>query len=145
MGSNNPAVLTILSLCDPKYYRAFAVISKQKGFLARSCSGCQWVSSVCCKPAVSAICFVTLSHIDMLCLVSSCRGPRCRRLCNRWVPDTLLFAVLVPLSHSYVVSAWCHHVGAQGAVVSASGGCPFLCFFLCWSLSHCYVVSGVIV
>ena len=94
---------------------------------------------------MSAICFVTLSHIDMLCLVSSCRGPRCRRLCNRWVPDTLLFAVLVTLSHSYVVSAWCHHVGAQGAVVSASGGCPFLCFCCVGhSLIHmlCLLVSS---
>ena len=48
----------------------------------------------------SAFCCVghTLSFICCVCVVSSCRRPRCRRLCKRWVPLPLLFPVLVTLS-----------------------------------------------
>jgi hypothetical protein len=93
------------------------------------------------------LCFCCVGHslIHMLCLlVSSCRRPRCRRLCKRWVPLPLLFPVLVTLSFICCV-CWCHHVGAQGAVVSASGGCPFLCFCCVGhSLIHmlCLLVSS---
>jgi hypothetical protein len=100
----------------------------------------------------SAFCCVghTLSFICCVCVVSSCRRPRCRRLCKRWVPLPLLFPVLVTLS--LICCVWCHHnVGAQGAVyvpaavVSASGGCPFLCFCCVGhSLIHmlCLLVSS---
>jgi hypothetical protein len=98
----------------------------------------------------SAFCCVghTLSFICCVCVVSSCRRPRCRRLCKRWVPLPLLL-LLVTLS--LICCVWCHHVGAQGAVyvpaavVSASGGCPFLCFCCVGhSLIHmlCLLVSS---